>query len=374
MVRDNVTGLIWEAKQNKNSVQNFANPHDADNTYTWCDTNTDTNGGDPGTCGTNDTMDFLAALNGGAGFAGHTDWRIPTINELKTLIDRSRNSPASNATYFSDTAYPYYWSSTTNAASPAYAWYTGFTDGLSQGADINGKSAIFLVRAVRGGQVPTANRFAPASDTVLDTWTCLEWQRTPADSDSDGVADAMNWQNALAYAEGLALDGHTDWRLPNYNELSSLMDHSRYGPAIDSTIFPNTEILSPEITHYWSSTTELQGQTAWIVNFTAGGDGYMFKTFEGFYVLSVRNAEQCLPPVTWQVIAAAGANGSLDASTPSPQAVNNGATTQFTYNANTGYHVAGVSGCGVNYTNTSNAVASYTATTGAITSDCTVSA
>ncbi|MHB8811031.1 MAG: InlB B-repeat-containing protein, partial [Desulfobulbaceae bacterium] len=76
----------------------------------------------------------------------------------------------------------------------------------------------------------------------------------------------------------------------------------------------------------------------------------------------------------YSVSATAGANGSLDAATPSPQTVNHGATTQFTFSANTGYHVAGVTSCGVSYTNTSNVVSSYTATTGAITGDCTVSA
>jgi len=37
MVRDNVTGLIWEVKQSRDGVKNYADPHDADNTYTWYD-------------------------------------------------------------------------------------------------------------------------------------------------------------------------------------------------------------------------------------------------------------------------------------------------------------------------------------------------
>ncbi len=35
MVLDNETNLIWEVKQNKDSVQDYGNPNDADNTYTW---------------------------------------------------------------------------------------------------------------------------------------------------------------------------------------------------------------------------------------------------------------------------------------------------------------------------------------------------
>jgi hypothetical protein len=34
MVRDNVTGLIWEAKQNADGGKDYSNPHDADNNYT----------------------------------------------------------------------------------------------------------------------------------------------------------------------------------------------------------------------------------------------------------------------------------------------------------------------------------------------------
>ena len=51
MVRDNVTGLIWEVKQNQNAVTNYDDPHDADNNYTWYDSNPETNGGNAGTPG-----------------------------------------------------------------------------------------------------------------------------------------------------------------------------------------------------------------------------------------------------------------------------------------------------------------------------------
>jgi hypothetical protein len=48
MVRDNVTGLIWEVKQDKDGTPDYANPHDADNIYTWYNSNSETNGGDSG--------------------------------------------------------------------------------------------------------------------------------------------------------------------------------------------------------------------------------------------------------------------------------------------------------------------------------------
>ena len=59
MVRDNVTGLIWEVKQNKDDMPDYSNPHDADNKYTWYDSDPKTNGGHAGTPGATDTEDFI---------------------------------------------------------------------------------------------------------------------------------------------------------------------------------------------------------------------------------------------------------------------------------------------------------------------------
>lgn len=85
-VRDNVTGLVWEQKTNMDSVANYSDPHDADNTYTWCDTDSTTSGGNQGTCGGNDTKAFIDQLNS-ANFGGYNDWRVPTIKELVTITN-----------------------------------------------------------------------------------------------------------------------------------------------------------------------------------------------------------------------------------------------------------------------------------------------
>jgi Protein of unknown function (DUF1566) len=151
MVRDNVTGLVWENKQNKDGVKNYSNPNDADNTYTWYDPNPATNGGIAGTTGNGtDTKDYIDALNS-ARFGGHNDWRLPTVLELSLSVnaDKPYPGPTINTTYFQNTMSSYYWSSSTDALNPGYAWGVYFSYGYVSNSH---KSYSFYVRAVRGGQ------------------------------------------------------------------------------------------------------------------------------------------------------------------------------------------------------------------------------
>ena len=60
---------------------------------------------------------------------GHTDWDLPTIEELQLLIDRSRYSPAINTNFFKDIQNDWYWSKTPAAWSSASAAYVDFDYG-----------------------------------------------------------------------------------------------------------------------------------------------------------------------------------------------------------------------------------------------------
>jgi hypothetical protein len=132
MVLDNETNLIWEVKQNKDGVKDYDNPHDADNTYTWDESN----------------QKFINALNA-AHLGGFSDWRLPSLREIKTLVVFSRRSPAIDTDYFPNTQSSFYWSSTTYADSTSYAWGVYF-----KGVDDHGygKGDSYYVRAVRGGK------------------------------------------------------------------------------------------------------------------------------------------------------------------------------------------------------------------------------
>ena len=112
MVLDRNTDLVWEVKQNRDAVVDYTNIHDADNTYTWYDSDPDTNGGDAGTDGDGtDTEDFIAGLNTEM-FGTCENWRMPAYEELLTLRDSLRFNPAINTDYFPETSRWYYWSST----------------------------------------------------------------------------------------------------------------------------------------------------------------------------------------------------------------------------------------------------------------------
>jgi hypothetical protein len=149
MVRDNVTGLIWEIKQASDGNSDYSNPHDADNKYTWYDSNPDTNGGNAGTSGDGtDTEDFINALNA-ENFGGYSDWRMPAIKELSSIVNRGVNNPTINTAYFPDTMSSNYWSSTTGVGPASGAWHVSFLGGSVSGY---GKSCSCCARAVRGGQ------------------------------------------------------------------------------------------------------------------------------------------------------------------------------------------------------------------------------
>jgi len=280
MVRDNVTGLIWEVKTDDGSV------HDKDNPYTWYDSNPDTNGGNAGTPGDGtDTEDFIAALNAES-FGGYADWRLPTIKELAAVANLGTYNPAIDPIYFpTNTVSSKYWSSTTHASMTGKAWSIHFGYGNPAYRD---KSNAYYVRAVRGGQIRLLEHLVINGDgTVSDTFTGLMWQQAEAGE--------MTWEAARSYCEGLSLAGYADWRLPNSKELQSNVDYNMYDPAIDTVYFPNA--MS---SNYWSSSVnayDIGG--AWGISFNYGsgsgtGPGSYSGQFNAYYVRAVRGGQSRL--------------------------------------------------------------------------------
>jgi hypothetical protein len=305
MVRDNVTGLVWEVKTDLDGKPDYSNPHDADNVYVWYNS---TNGGYAGTQGngvtTFDTEEFINALNEDE-FGGYTDWRLPTIKELDSIVNYNIPSPGPtiNPAFFPSTQSYYFWCSTNYAFDKDSAWAVTFYSGVNDHVSKNDFNR-FYARAVRGEQSQAA--YVDNNDgTVSDTSTGLMWQQ-------DAPVIKMRWNEALSYCESLPLGGYTDWRLPTKKELRSLLDYSLdilYKPVINYDFFPKTQT-----SFYWSSTSNAYAtDAAWGEHFA---DGYDYSSYKNVYnyFRAVRGGQTGPTAICNDVIIPADSNCSATAS------------------------------------------------------------
>lgn len=126
-VLDKNTGLMWEAKTDDNGL------HDKDWTYSWFQPNTANNPGvaNAGDCGNNgngcDTESYVQAVNSEA-LCGHSDWRMPTDEELLSLVSPTQTEPAINTNFFPLTQNSMYWSASSTEDGLS-AWYVSFGKG-----------------------------------------------------------------------------------------------------------------------------------------------------------------------------------------------------------------------------------------------------
>jgi hypothetical protein len=133
-ITDVNTNLQWEALTDDDSI------HDWDNLYDW-----------------DQAFAKVAALNASA-FAQKTDWRLPNLRELKSIVDYGTHSPAVAPEFHSNcsggctdcscTANAHYRTSTSYGPNGNDAWLVIFTTGW---AAVHGKPLPLRVRAVRGG-------------------------------------------------------------------------------------------------------------------------------------------------------------------------------------------------------------------------------
>jgi len=147
--RDNVTGLIWE-------IKTTSGLRSMNHTYTWYSSNSATNGGSAGTAsggicfatGRCDTEKYTADVNA-TGLCGASDWRMPKVKELESLVDFGRTNPSIDPPYFPNTSSSDFWSGSPHASYSYYAWLVFFDDGNDYGGN---RSLGYDVRLVRGGQ------------------------------------------------------------------------------------------------------------------------------------------------------------------------------------------------------------------------------
>lgn len=248
-VRDNVTGLIWEGKTSDSGLR-------SGNTYYE-------NRGD----GTSDDASYYVSYVRGLALCGYNDWRLPTINELMTIVNYGRTTgPKIDTSWFPNTAPYSYWTSERTTSN--YVYTVGFGNGYMESYWQGTRQPIRLVRGSRyqgpryNYSTATYGSDAP-NNVVNDAWTGLQWRRcmsgqTWTGSQCLGSSTYFTHEQALVHARA-----QIGWRLPNVKELGSLFDSSvQSGNKINSVAFPNSGYS------FWSSSAyEGTYYGAWQVDF-----------------------------------------------------------------------------------------------------------
>lgn len=315
-VTDNLTGLIWAKNANIPG-----------GTKTW-----------------NEAID--AAKN--QTLCGRSDWRLPNVNELDSLLHAGQSAPATwlQSQGFTSVKPTYYWSSTTYKNETDQAWAVCMCSGAAIVGPKENSTQVYVwpvagettgpallwktgqtisYRAYDDGELQKGvawpdDRFTDHGDgTVTDGLTGLMWLKDancmgshyPSFDNWGAVDGAVRWQQALDFVAGInngtysACDaGHQDWRLPNKKEMFSLFDKGAWHPPLP-TGHPFTSIQDGG---YWTSTTEAKS-TAYGCVFSSftGGDGYNTKIVGGGnYVWPVRGGVSPVPSGATLTITLAG--------------------------------------------------------------------
>lgn len=228
---------------------------------------------------------YVAALNRRA-HNGFTDWRLPHCQELRTIVNYEDRIPAVDLSFFPDTAPGFYWSDQPYKPNPEMNWGIYFGYGCAICYNVHTR---FYVRAVRGGYNPTfgtcrKDSFVDNGDgTITDLISGLMWKK-----EESGELDFVH---ALKYCEDLRLAGHTDWRMPNIREISTLLDLNYTDQTwYHKELFP--DVITSPLGFYWSSST-FSATFGWGVNFQFGYDGYYADKINGKYPFRpVRNIKK----------------------------------------------------------------------------------
>ncbi|MYL83899.1 DUF1566 domain-containing protein [Desulfovibrio aerotolerans] len=249
----------------------------------------------------------LVAASARDGLFGRYDWRLPNRRELRSLISYAAARPALPPGHpFQNVFTGWYWSSTTAAVAAAYAWYVYLEGGRMFYGKKDQDCLIWPVAGVsdmpatgqercfdgqgreiacagtgqdgelRSGRPWPTPRFELQGDGVLDRLTGLVWAAR-----ADAANGLTHWEQALAVCASL---GHGRWRLPNINELESLVDAGQSRPAL-----PAGHPFAAVGEAYWSSTTSaFETNWAHALYLHKGAVGVGFKSAREFLVWPVR--------------------------------------------------------------------------------------
>ncbi|HPS30706.1 MAG TPA: SUMF1/EgtB/PvdO family nonheme iron enzyme [bacterium] len=217
-----------------------------------------------------EAVDYCESLN----YGGFDNWRLPSMEELDTVIDYGKYDPAFNENYFPATSSKYFVSSTSTADNLDNAWYFSAVNG-SDGEYI--ETTAGSVMCVRGDNLLQHNfteETLNGGRVTTDSITGLQWAENPEKK--------MMWMEALDYCETLDYAGYADWRLPDINELKSVVNRKKYNPASD--------ISGISVETFWSSTSSSSNPVyAFCIDINYGLVKILYKLMNDQNVLCVRS-------------------------------------------------------------------------------------
>ena len=255
-----------------------------------------------------ESLGLIDTMNSSKKF-GRSDWRLPNRRELRSLIDHGRKNPALPPSHpFVDVNLGWYWTSTTAARNPAYAWYVQLQGGrtfygkksdYSWAWPVSGASTCLPRTGEQAAESPDHDpctvlagqdgcvkagipwpepRFYQRGPDVLDALTGLVWHR------GDVFADQpLSWSDGLAAVRSLAEQTGQPWRMPTINELESLVDASQHSPAL-----PGNHPFSVHAEGYWSSSTSgFEKDWAYVLYLDKGAVGVGYKRNRDFFLWPV---------------------------------------------------------------------------------------
>lgn len=260
-----------------------------------------------------EALDFIRGMNEKKAF-GHDDWRLPNRRELHSLMSYEAKKPSLPQRHpFENYFLGWYWTSTTAAINPAYAWYVHlegarmfygrkdqyylFWPVRRNGNNVlphTGQAGCYDMQGneircngsgqdgeYRQGASWPQSRFEERQEVVYDKLTGLFWCKK-----ADIANEPLSWPQALLAVEELnhrKPGGIIRWSLPNINALESLVDCSQHSPALPSG-HPFTDIREG----YWSSTTSyFETDWAWALYLRKGALGVGHKKKGSFFVWPV---------------------------------------------------------------------------------------
>lgn len=309
-VTDSFTGFMWA--KDGNLIASRDPSFDQDRTPGDGDINWTT------------ALDYIEKLNT-ENYLGHNDWRMPNCLELQSLLNLGNDSLTLPNDHPFTNLKEGYWSSTTcdqlrgdviSVYLSKYVVHANTTYPAGHFEFLNkdlgetiGYFMLYLIPVRDGGtsgdiEIPKSGqtlnyyngddgeermgtvwpspRLVDNQDgSVTDRLTGLMWTKNSdlmysrdPDFDTTGIVQGgVYWETALGYIDKLNSEnylGHNDWRMPNRNELTSLIDNSRHATNLPK----NHPFFSPfpfedgGDYYYWSSTTVADTpEKAWVYHF-----------------------------------------------------------------------------------------------------------